>query len=99
MKSLANCMSSLKVLVLAGSMILVPAGAIAQQEVSPDIYADSSPTMAQNAKLVQQAKKQSTDSKRLNAAAKDHKGSSKKTDDRKLAAADSGKNITLAQGR
>lgn len=99
MKSLANAMSNLKVLVLAGSIILVPAAAMAQQEVSPDIYPTSSPKIAQNAKPVQLPKKQSNDAKKAHTLARTRQDSRKKIDDPKLVAGNHAGKVTLAQAR
>ncbi len=98
MTSLANCVSSLKVLVLAGSMLLVPA-AVAQQEISPDIYPDHAPKATQDLKPAAQANQRSNHARKVDAAAKSRKASRKKTDDRKQAALRSSQNVTLAQNR
>ncbi len=97
MRTLANCMSSLKVVVLAGSFILVPA-ALAQQEVSPDIYGDHSPSLAQKAKPAEHASKKRTDAKKVTAASRQRNHAAKKASDRKLAS-DNVKPVTLAQAR
>ncbi len=94
MKSLAICMSNLKVLVLAGSMLLVPA-AVAQQEVSPDIYPDHSPKATQTVKPAAHAKQDPKNARKIDVAAK----SRKKADGQKQAARRSSKNVTLAQAR
>ena len=96
MKSLA---ANLKVLVL-GSMMLVPAAVLAQQEVSPDIYTDNSPKIERNEKPSVRAKKEADAKKQMNASAK-QKDSRKKADDRKLAAANHSKSdaIVIAQAQ
>ncbi len=98
MKSLAICLSNLKVLVLAGSMLLVPA-AVAQQEVSPDIYPDHSPKATQTVKPAAHAKQDAKDARKIDVAAKSRKASGKKADGRKQTGLRSSKNVTLAQAR
>ncbi len=85
MKSLANHMSGLQVMVLAGTMFLAPLGAMAQQEVSPDIYSDNSPRIEQHASAHKDAKKK--DTAKVAAQSKTRKDTSKMTKDRKLVAA------------
>ena len=95
MKSLPD---NLKVLLL-GTLMLVPAAVLAQQQVSPDIYADNSPKMASSVKPSVRAKKEADAKKQMNASSK-QKDSRKRTDDRKLAAANhSSQNVIVAQVR
>lgn len=49
LKNLAKYMSGLKILILAGTISLMPVSMMAQQETAPDIYRDSPPNVVQKA--------------------------------------------------
>ena len=87
MKSLGNYARKLKVVVLAGAMLLVPLTALAQQEVDPDHFDGDHVQIAQKARPTEHRRQVAAMRKTNSGSKSRHKARPNKHTEQKLAAA------------